>query len=95
MGNTITDLHISQCIHTLLAGRKPASSICPSDAARELCDEEKQWRALMPRVREVAYAMARRGEIVVTQKGEVVNAHAPVNGAIRLRRSADGETTKP
>lgn len=60
------------------------TSICPSDAARALAEEPADWRALMPRVRAVAYAMAARGELRITQRGAGVDPLSPVRGAIRL-----------
>ena len=64
------------------AGRAGSNSICPSEAARALADD---WRPLMPEVRAAAYAMADRGELEVTQRGEVVDGRT-ARGAIRLRR---------
>ncbi len=68
-------------IVALLEQRAEGKTICPSDAARALADD---WRPLMPEVREAAYAMADRGELEVTQKGEVVEGRA-ARGPIRLR----------
>jgi Protein of unknown function (DUF3253) len=84
MSETITDAKIQHEILRLLSKRAATSSICPSDAARALCATEKQWRELMPQVRRVAYEMAERGEIEVTQRGVVVKADE-ARGAIRLR----------
>lgn len=92
MSETITDAQIHDEILRLLSKRAATSSICPSDAARAIGTTEKQWRELMPQVRRVAYAMAARGEIEVTQRGVVVKADE-ARGAIRLRlvRKAIGE----
>ncbi|MFN3937409.1 MAG: DUF3253 domain-containing protein [Gemmobacter sp.] len=74
-----SDEAIRAAILSLTARR--AGSICPSEAARLLAAD---WRALMPAVRQVALAMARTGEIAVTQGGRPVEG-AP-RGPIRLRR---------
>ena len=73
---------VEDTILALLARRDPDKTICPSEAARALAED---WRPLMPEVREAAYAMADRGELEVTQKGEVVDGRT-ARGAIRLRR---------
>lgn len=62
-----------------LARKRAGSSICPSDVARTIGGAS--WRDRMDDVRRVAHALAARGEIVVTQKGEPVRidqARGPV-----------------
>ena len=76
---------ISRTIHDLLAARGPGKSICPSEVARQLAPES--WRALMPLVRETASALSEAGEVIVTQKGSVVDPVA-ARGPIRLSRSS-------
>jgi hypothetical protein len=63
----------------LLAHRDPGKTICPSEAARAA-------GASMDDVRAAARTLVADGEIVVTQKGEVVDLDG-VKGPIRLRRS--------
>lgn len=63
----------------LLAHRDPGRTICPSEAARAT-------GASMDDVRAAARELVAEGEIVVTQKGEVVDLDG-VTGPIRLRRS--------
>lgn len=81
----------------LLAQRGPGKTICPSEVARALDrgarpgsepDEESApgWRALMDPVREAAGRLVASGEVVATQKGEVIDL-ATVKGPIRLRRN--------
>ena len=72
-----------QTILALLAHRGEGKTICPSEAARALHGDDA-FRAHMDAVREVAYAMADRGEVEVTQKGEVVDGRR-ARGPIRLR----------
>jgi hypothetical protein len=69
-------------IAELLAEREPGRTICPSEAARAL--DEEGFRDLMPLVRDAAGRMAARGELEVTQRGEVVDV-AEARGPIRLR----------
>ncbi len=85
---SVTDQAIEACIVELLAQRAVESSICPSDVARALATKESAWRALMPRVREVAARLAAGHMIVVTQGHKTVVIDDGVRGPIRLRRSS-------
>jgi hypothetical protein len=76
------DAQARGAIQDLLARRAPGKTICPSDAARALRPEG--WRELMDTVRATAFAMADRGELEVTQRGEVVDGR-DARGPIRLR----------
>lgn len=76
------DRTIRDAIHERLAARREGATICPSEAARALASGDA-WRALMPRVREVADAEAAAGRLVVTQRGRTVRARE-VRGPIRL-----------
>lgn len=71
-----------EAITTLLAKRAPGKSICPSEAARLVSAEN--WREEMDAVRGAAAEMASRGELVITQRGQVVDLGS-VRGPIRLR----------
>lgn len=68
-------------IMSLLAQRGPKKTICPSEL---LEGEDKQNKALMEEVRESARQLALRGEIEITQKGEVLDPSA-IKGPIRLK----------
>jgi hypothetical protein len=68
-------------ILALLAARDPGKTICPSDV---LPPEEKQDAARMEEVREAARGLVARGEIEITQHGEVVDPDR-LRGPIRLR----------
>jgi len=72
-----------EAIRATLAARDPDATICPSEAARALAPEA--WRDQMDAVRAAAAAMADRGELAVTQRGEVVDVRT-ARGPIRLRR---------
>ena len=67
----------------LLSQREPDKTICPSEAARSL--DEENFRDLMPAVREAAGELVAEGAIDVTQGGEVVDLES-ARGPIRLRR---------
>jgi Protein of unknown function (DUF3253) len=82
----ITDAAIRDALLALLAARAGDSSICPSEVARSLAGGSRPWRALMPRVRDVARALAGEAQIQVTQRGSPLSAHAPWVGPVRIRR---------
>jgi Protein of unknown function (DUF3253) len=55
----------------LLAQRGPGKTICPSEVARALSPHD--WRELMPAVRAMGVELVAEGQIVVRQKGQVVD----------------------
>jgi hypothetical protein len=73
----------------LLAQRETGKTICPSEAARAVARAGDQtgesWRDLMEPARRAASRLVEAGEIVVTQRGEVVDPLA-AKGPIRLGR---------
>jgi hypothetical protein len=79
----VTDAEIEDAIGALLARSDPGKTICPSDAARALAGDDA-FRPLMDDVRRVAYALADRGALEVTQRGAVVDGRT-ARGPIRLR----------
>ncbi|PPU37472.1 DUF3253 domain-containing protein [Xanthomonas arboricola] len=81
----IDDAQIAAIICALLARRLPQQSICPSEVARALSDDEARWRALMPQVRSVAADLASKEVVQINQRGEVVDL-GTVRGPIRLTR---------
>ena len=74
---------LTAAIRRLLDGR--SGSICPSEAARAVGGED--WRDLMEPAREAARALARTGEMEVTQKGVLLDPDAIWRGPVRIRRS--------
>ncbi len=72
-------------IRALLEQRGPDKTICPSEVARVLAGDG-DFRAHMDHVRDVAAQMAARGELEVTQRGEVVDVRE-ARGPVRLRAS--------
>ena len=68
----------------LAARRSEGATFCPSEAARAL---SRNWRPLMPGVREVAAELVDNGKLVCTQRG--LPAHPlTTRGAIRLARKS-------
>ncbi len=80
---TPTGDEIETTILQLLHARDPGKTICPSDAARALAGDG-DFRPLMQPVRARARALVKRGELEITQHGEVVDP-AAARGPIRLR----------
>lgn len=78
------DSRLQQAILDLLAQRRPDATICPSDAARSVGDDD--WRALMDPARAAAQRLVDLGEVVITQGGEVVDL-ATARGPVRIRRA--------
>lgn len=78
-----TDRALERTIDTLLDARARTSSICPSDAARAIGGED--WRDLMEPARRAARRMVARGEVEITQHGDVVDP-STAKGPIRIRR---------
>ena len=78
------DAELERTILSLLDDRAPTSTICPSDAARAVGTADS-WRSLMDPAREAARRLVEAGEVVITQKGEVVDL-ATARGPIRIRR---------
>jgi hypothetical protein len=70
-------------ILALARHRGPAASICPSDAARAVGGDS--WRELTAQSRTIAFALARNGDVEITQRGNVIDPDAPSRGAIRIR----------
>ena len=77
---------LASSILDLLRQRAPEASICPSEVARAQPGHAAQWRGLMPSVREAAVALARCGEVEITQRGTPLDPNVPMIGPVRLRR---------
>jgi hypothetical protein len=82
---------LERTILDLLSRRAPTSSICPSDAARAVGASDsggtRGWRDLMDPARAAAARLVDRGEVEVTQGGEVVDVRS-ARGPVRIRRIA-------
>jgi hypothetical protein len=84
-----TESALSDEILALLAARAPGATICPSEAARAVHAASDgsgpgDWRALMDPARAAARRLVARGDVVITQRGVVVDPDA-ATGAIRIR----------
>ena len=79
----VTEQRLRDTILDMARKRGPSSSICPSDAARAIGGEN--WRDLMDDARDAARRLARDGEVVITQGGDVVDPDADWRGPIRIR----------
>lgn len=73
-----------EAIDALLATRQADASICPSEVARAV--SPRGWRAHLDEVREVARHLARRGRLVITQRGTARDPDRPIRGPVRYRR---------
>jgi hypothetical protein len=74
--------HIKDAILNMAVERGPAKSLCPSEVARYLFPED--WESHMEEVRRVARQLHNRGDIEITQKGEVIK-DLNVKGPIRIK----------
>ncbi|WAP51332.1 DUF3253 domain-containing protein [Arthrobacter sp. ATA002] len=74
---------LEEAILALLAARAATATICPSDAARAVAPDN--WRPLMDPARQAAARLVERGDVEITQRGEVVDP-AAARGPIRIRR---------
>ncbi len=83
-GVTAEDERLEATILDLLAARAAGATICPSDAARAV-GEEDTWRDLMEPARRAARRLVAAGEVEITQKGAVVDP-STAKGAIRIRK---------
>ena len=81
---TRTKHALERAILELLEQRAPGKTICPSEAARLVHPEG--WEQHMEDAREAARRLVAKGEIVITQRGRIVDPLS-AKGAIRLRRA--------
>jgi hypothetical protein len=79
-----TEQKLEATILELLAARAASSTICPSDAARAVGDEN--WRDLMEPARRAARRLVDAGEVQITQGGSVVDP-STAKGPIRIRKA--------
>ena len=83
-GVTETDLRLEQAILALL-GRSRSTTIGPEDAARSVGGEEGE-RELDEPARRAARRLVASGEVVMVQRGQVVDP-STARGAVRIRRA--------
>lgn len=84
---------------TLLSDREYPKTVCPSEIARALSQDEldivgvSSWRELMPEIRELAFNLRQSGSVEILQKGKVLppsTTAETVTGPIRLRKTKGG-----
>jgi hypothetical protein len=83
LGDGPVDSRLRAAIVALARHRGPRSSICPSDAARAIGGDSS--RELTEQSRSIAFALARDGDVEITQRGAVVDPDRPSRGPIRIR----------
>ena len=76
---------VAAAIRALLRRRRPDATICPSEVARVVAGD--QWRPSLDQVRSIARFLADDDELVVRQRGEVVDAEE-AKGPIRYGRGS-------
>ncbi|MET1088044.1 MAG: DUF3253 domain-containing protein [Arthrobacter sp.] len=77
-------VQLEASILALLAARATTSTICPSDAARDVGGEN--WRHLMEPARQAARRLVDAGRVEITQGGSVVDP-STAKGPIRIRKA--------
>ena len=80
---TKTDIALEEAILSLLDARAGGATICPSEAARLVGEDD--WRDLMEPARAAARRLVAAGDVVITQGGAVVDP-STARGSIRVRR---------
>lgn len=78
-----SDRQLEESILKLLANRACGTTICPSEAAREVFPGD-QWRERMEQARRAARRLVARDRLEILQKGRPVDPSA-AKGPIRLR----------
>ncbi|MET3804027.1 hypothetical protein ABIB25_001013 [Nakamurella sp. UYEF19] len=81
---TAVDLRLEEAIRAKLLQRSAASTICPSEVAKDLGGDD--WRDLMEPARAAARRLVAAGEVEITQGGSVVDP-STAKGPIRIRRA--------
>ncbi|QDU54755.1 DUF3253 domain-containing protein [Aeoliella mucimassa] len=74
--------NLEHCLRLLINKRGASKSVCPSEVARAI--DPVDWRDHMDDIRQLAAEMSVAGELVVTQRGQVVDPLS-AKGPIRLR----------
>jgi hypothetical protein len=83
LGGGAPATRLRAAILALAQHRGSNSSICPSDAARAVGGQD--WRELSAQSRSIAFALARDGDVEITQRGAVVDPDQPSRGPVRIR----------
>lgn len=83
-GVTKTDQALQDTIVELLDQRAATSTICPSEAARQV--DPEGWRDLMEPARRAARRLVDEGRVEITQASHVVDP-STAKGPIRIRKA--------
>ncbi|MBB2988009.1 DUF2256 and DUF3253 domain-containing protein [Terracoccus luteus] len=78
-----TDRELEATMERMLDARSRSSSLCPSEVARAVGDDD--WRDLMEPARNAARRLVAAGKAEVTQGGQVIDP-SRAKGPIRVRR---------
>jgi hypothetical protein len=90
----VEDDAIQKHLDRLLEARASPKTICPSEVARSLSSLEldelnaREWRDVMPVIRERVWKMRDEGQVEIMQKGAVLSNEISledVKGPIRVR----------
>lgn len=90
-----SDEILARRINELLCSRDYPKTICPSEVPRSLNHSELEalgashWRELMPKVREILWAMQQQEEVEILQRGEPIaetTSLQDIKGPIRARK---------
>ena len=83
------DHQLEASIQELLDKRTASATLCPSEAARAVAATngltDDAWRSLMEPARAAARRLVAAGDVVITQKGRIVDP-STAKGPIRIRR---------
>lgn len=85
-GGVSENAELRRAILSLTRERGSDKTICPSDAARSVGGQD--WRDLMDQARDIARDLARRGEVEISQRGEVLDPDGTWRGPIRIRTTS-------
>ena len=77
------DTALETAILDLLRPRSDGTTICPSEAAKEV--DPDRWRTLMEPARSAARRLAAARQVIITQQGRAVDP-ATAKGPLRIRR---------
>lgn len=86
---TAVDRDLEAAILSLLDARSAGTTICPSEAAKQVAEERgiaDEWRTLMEPARRAARRLLAAGEVAITQAGRPVDP-STARGPIRIRRN--------
>jgi hypothetical protein len=79
------DAVLTAAVLQSLACRDRSVSVCPSEIARSLADDEA-WRPLLPRIRHVVAQLILQQRVIVTRGTKVLGVQEMRGGPIRIRR---------